>query len=111
MDISFATTKFRKECNDQKTLTQRYGTIGAKRLRARLDNLRAADTLEAMRNLPGRCHELTGDRTEQLALDLNHPYRLVFMPANDPIPRKGDGGLDWSQVTAVRLLGVEDYHG
>ena len=64
-----------------------------------------------MRLLPGRCHELTGDRAGQLALDLDHPYRLIFMPFHDPIPTKADGGLDWTAVTAVVIVGVEDYHG
>lgn len=110
MDITFSTTKFEKECNEQKRLVQRYGPVNAKRLRQRLDDLRAAPHLEMMRQLPGRCHELLGDRAGQLSLDLDHPYRLIFEPAHDPVPRKEDGGLDWSQVTAIRLLGVEDTH-
>lgn len=61
---------------------------------------------------PGRCHELTaGQRYGQLSLDLDHPYRLIFVPNHDPIPRRSDGGLDWSLVTAVKILGVEDTHG
>lgn len=50
------------------------------------------------------------DRALQLSLDLDHPYRLIFEPANEPIPTKPDGGLDWNKVTAVRILGVEDTH-
>ena len=60
---------------------------------------------------PGRCHELIGDRGGQLSLDLDHPYRLIFEPANDPIPCKTDGGLEWKDVTAVEIVGVEDTHG
>jgi proteic killer suppression protein len=64
-----------------------------------------------MRYLPQvRCHELKGDKQGTLAVDLGHPYRLIFEPAINPIPRKSDGGLDWSQVTAIRVLTVEDYH-
>jgi hypothetical protein len=36
--------------------------------------------------------------------------RLIFAPAHEPVPRKPDGGLDWTQVTAVCILDVEDYH-
>jgi proteic killer suppression protein len=53
---------------------------------------------------------LTGDRRGQLSLDLVHPYRLIIEPADDPVPCKADGGLDWSRVTAIRVLGVEDTH-
>ncbi len=63
-----------------------------------------------MRNLPGRCHELLYDRAGQLSLDLDRPYRLIFAPAHEPIPVKSDGGLDWKEVTAIKILGVEDTH-
>ena len=58
-----------------------------------------------------RCHEMSGNRKGQLSLDLKHPYRLLLEPADDPAPRKPDGGLDWEQVTAVRIVEVEDTHG
>ena len=61
---------------------------------------------------PSRCHELTqGQRKGQLSVDLDHPYRLIFVPDHNPVPKREDGGLDWSQVTAVKILGVEDTHG
>lgn len=111
MDIVFATAQFRKECNSYKLLVRRHGQRRANKIKKRLDDLRAANTLEDMVNLPGRCHELTGNRSGELSLDLDHPHRLIFEPANNPIPRKADGGLDWTQVTAVRIKGVEDTHG
>ena len=111
MDIFFKTNKFAKECNDLKKLVQRYGAENAKRIRSRFDDLSAAPNLEAMRTLPGRCHELTGNMAGLLAIDAKHPYRLIFEPAHDPIPCKVDGGLDWSEVTAICVLRIEDYHG
>lgn len=80
-------------------------------IRRRLDDLRAAKMLADMRCLPGRCHELHGDRKGQLSLDLKHPYRFLFKPAMNPIPLKSDGGLDWTLVTSVEILEVEDTHG
>ncbi|BAU62876.1 putative killer suppression protein HigA [Stanieria sp. NIES-3757] len=110
MDIVFKNKKFEQECNNQKLLEKKHGTDRAKRIRRRLDNLRAANVLEDMRNLPGRCHELRGDHAKQLSLDLDHPYRLIFEPADDPIPIKPDGGIDWKKVTSIRIIGVEDTH-
>lgn len=92
-------------------MVKAWGSDQAKRLRRRLDDLRAAENLSLMRELPGRCHELAGDRQGQLSLDLVHPYRLIFEPANSPVPEKDDGGLDWTKVTGVRILDVEDTHG
>ena len=48
-------------------------------------------------------------KSKQFSVDLDHPYRLIFEP-EEPIPRKDDGGIDWSQVTTVVILGVEDTH-
>jgi proteic killer suppression protein len=81
-------------------------------LRRRLDQFRAAENLEVLRLLPQvRCHELKGDRAGTLAVDLDHPYRLIFEPANNPVSRKPDGGLNWTAITVIRVLCVEDYHG
>ncbi len=40
---------------------------------------------------------------------LHGPYRLIFEPPEDAT-RKPDGGLDWSAVTAINVLDIEDYH-
>jgi plasmid maintenance system killer protein len=111
VDILFQDRKLEKACNNQSLLIRKYGPVRAKLLRRRLDEFRAADNLEVLRSLPQvRCHELKGNREGTLAVDLDHPYRLIFEPANNPIPRKSDGGLDWTKVTSIRVLTVEDYH-
>lgn len=112
MDILFQDQRLAKVCNNESLLIRKHGPIRAKLLRRRLDELRAAENLEVLRSLPQvRCHELKGNRAGTLAVDLDHPYRLIFEPANNPIPRKSDGGLNWTEVTAIRVLAVEDYHG
>jgi hypothetical protein len=63
-----------------------------------------------MSKLGGRLHPLTGDRASQLSLDVEHPLRLIFVCADDPVPTKADGGLDWAQVRTVLIVGVEDTH-
>jgi len=110
VDIDFENRNLADDCNDFKRLIRKHNAQRAKLVRRRLDDLRAAPNLEAMRNLPGRCHELKGDRSGQLSLDLDGPYRLIFRPGHDPIPAKDDGGLDWAQVTAVVVLEVVDTH-
>ena len=110
MEIIFNSTKFEKECGNYRLLVKRHGSIRARRIINRLDDLRYANVLEDMRRASGRCHELRGNRAGQLSLDLDHPYRLVFEPDHEPIPRKDDGGLDWTQITAVVIIGVEDTH-
>ena len=111
MDILFKTEKLRDECNNQRLMERRYGQRGAALLRRRLDEFDAAATLADIAKLPApKCHELKGDRKDQLAVSLEGRKRLIFEVANEPVPRKDDGGLDWTQVTAILVLGVEDYH-
>ena len=93
-----------------KVLAKIFGARQARVLRLCLDQLFAAPALEEMRTLPGRCHELTGDRKRQLSIDLVHPMRLIFEAADNPPPLKPDGGLDWNKVAAIRILGIEDTH-
>lgn len=110
MDITFKIKKFHKICKSDVELLKAYGKNCARRIRARLDDLQAAQNLEVLRTLPGRCHELKGNKKNQLSLDLEHPLRLIFEPSNQDIQRKEDGGLDWSSVNAVEIIGVEDTH-
>ncbi|MCF8130098.1 MAG: killer suppression protein [Deltaproteobacteria bacterium] len=111
MDILFKTKKMEKQCNSQTLLVRAYGSKRAILIRRRLDELRAADSLNTIRYLPqARCHELKGNHAGKLSVDLDHPFRLLFRSANEPIPKKADGGLDWDGVSAVEIIGVEDTH-
>ena len=114
MIISFKNTKTEKSFNEKLQLEKQHGVIRAKKIRIRLAELKAAQSLKDFwppKSKPSRCHELTeGRRAGQLSVDLDHPYRLIFVPDHNPIPRLGDGGLDWSQVTAIKIMGVEDTH-
>lgn len=115
MDISFKNKKLAKTFNEGKQLVKIHGQSRAKKIRVRLKALRAAVSLKDFsppKSPPERCHELTeGKRAGQLSVDLDHPYRLIFIPDHDPVPKIDDGGLDWSQVTAIIILGIEDTHG
>lgn len=110
MDITFSSPKLEKACNSDKEIRKKFGERQGAKLKQRLGELRAASTLEELRNVPGNYHELREDRKGQLAVYLVHPYRLVFVPANNPIPTKPDGGLDWNRVTAINVVEIIDYH-
>jgi len=90
---------------------KKYGERNAGIIQRRLQQIEAAENLAQLMMLPGpRCHQLKGGRREQFAVDALNPYRITFEVADDPIPRKEDGGIDLEQVFAVRILRVEDYH-
>lgn len=113
LSIEFRTRKLEKQFNSQAALLKAFGKKRAKRISIVMTSLRAAPNLGTFcppYSPPHRCHELTGNLKGKLSLDLDDPYRLLIEPAMDP-PTNEDGGLDWSQVTAIRILGIEDTHG
>ena len=70
----------------------------AELIHLRIDQLNAAETVEEMINFSiGRCHQLTGNREGQYALDLVHPYRLIFVKIDD-------------QIQIVKIIEIVDYH-
>lgn len=108
MVITFRTRALQAIGNDTGVGRRSLGKRCSDLLRKRLDDLSAADSLETMRYLPGRCHELKGDRAGQFAVDLEHPKRLVFEPLD--ASRRADGGIDWSSITAIEIVEIIDYH-
>jgi len=111
LDILFASKALEKLCHDDKLATRTMGASSARKLRIRLDDLIAATTLDYMRKLPGRFHGLSGDRAGQFSIELDGGCRLVFEPANAPLPAHREQKLDISKVTAIRVVYVGDYHG
>ena len=60
-----------------------------------------------------RLHQLSGNRAEQFAVDLNgmrNPERLIIEIANNPIPRLPDNGIDLSLVTEIEIAEVSLDH-
>jgi proteic killer suppression protein len=110
VEISFASRKLKQLCESDKDLRKAYGSDGAKKALRRLHDLRAAATLEDARNLPGRIHELTGDRDGQLAIDLAGGWRLILTPTNGWPAEKAEGTHVLTTIDAVTVLEITDYH-
>ena len=97
--------------NSRASARKTLGTVGGDRYIQRLDEMRDSNTLAILRTLPqARCHALKGNYKGKFAVDLDQPYRLIFEPANNPLPTLVDGGLDLNQITSVRILKIVDYH-
>ena len=111
MEVRFKKSKMAKACSSDAEARKKWGDPMARRLQQRLMELVAADTLADISHLPpARYHEEIGDRAGQISVDLVHPFRLIFEPDHDPVPRKPDGGLDRGSVTRVLVLEVCDPH-
>ncbi|MBF0190075.1 MAG: killer suppression protein [Magnetococcales bacterium] len=110
MDISFSKPRMSRELSCDAELQRKYGNQ-AKVIRRRLDSLCAADHLGEFTpyERPERCHELKGERRGTFTMDLIPPFRLCFKPT-DEVFYGLEGGMDWKQVTAIVIIGVEDTH-
>lgn len=98
LDITYKNKKLEKVCTDAKTAERTYGREMAGKIHQRIDEISAADTIEMMIQFHiGRCHPLAQNRKSQYAVDLVHPYRLVF-------EKKGD------EIQIANILEIVDYH-
>lgn len=111
MLIDFDSQKLVKKFSDAKSIQKAFGDM-AKGILARLAELEAAETLADMRTLPAaNCHELTGKYAGCFAVKISPNYRLVFYPTQQPPPKLADGtSIDWSQVDAITITEITDYH-
>ncbi len=111
MEITFATSKLHKIFNSESRLVKEYGKENGRIIMRRMVVLKAARNLEQIpHKKPERRHELSGKRKGEFAVDLKHPFRLVFRSNHDPIPLKEDGGIALRLVTSIEIIQVEDYH-
>ena len=110
MNVVFKNTKMEKIFNSKRLLQREYGEQ-SKKIMMRMTVLNSASCLAAVPvNKPDRMHELAGRRKGTFAVDLKHPFRMVFEPAEEPVLKKKDGGIDLDKIITIRILAVEDYH-
>lgn len=75
-----------------------YGNKMAEKIHMRIDEISASDTVEMMVKFHiGRCHPLNNNRKGQYAMDLIHPYRLVF-------EKHGE------KIQIAHIIEIVDYH-
>lgn len=86
MEVRYKTHKLQKICTNADAARRAYGQNMAEKIHQRIDEISAVDTVEILIACHiGRCHELKGDRKNQYAMDLVHPYRLVFTKEGNEI--------------------------
>lgn len=98
MEITYKTKKIEKICTDAKIAEKTYGRNMAEKIQQRIQEIYSADTVETMVKYHiGRCHPLKQNRKGQYAVDLVHPYRMVFNVIED-------------EIQIAKILEIIDYH-
>lgn len=117
MDIFYKSSKAEKMFNSLSTLAKEHGHKRAVAIMLRQEQISNAINLFEFANIhpKPRCHELEKrkkvDRKGCFGVDLDGAWRLIIEPCDDPLPLDNNKKLIWNKICAIRILGVEDYHG
>lgn len=98
MQIEYKNNKIKKVCTNAYEAEKKHGKEMAEKIHMRIDEISAALSVEMMIQYKiGRCHFLKGNRANQYAVDLVHPYRLIFEKIGD-------------QIQIANIIEIVDYH-
>ena len=96
--VKYKSKKLEKVCTNFSCAKKDYGERMATLIHQRIDEIKAATSVDMLIQFSiGRCHQLQGNRKGEYAMDLVHPYRLVF-ENND------------KAIQFVKIINIEDYN-
>lgn len=108
MELRFRNNKIKEQCENPQRARLDFGSRMGNVLTQRVAELAAATSLLDIKHIPAaRLHRLKGARADEFAVDLVHPYRLVFRP----ILQEGVDIFDLESINIIRIEEVTDYHG
>jgi len=110
MIITFADRKLKKYANNFSLAVQKMGDKRAKLYQKRLEDMADAVSFADLEHLPGHFHQLTENRKDQWSCNLDQPYRLIFEPAEKPIPKDEDGKQVLIEIKCLEIIEVTNYH-
>lgn len=103
MKIEYKNRRIEKVCTIFEEAQKNFNVETAQLLHQRIDQITAVDSIDMLLPNPlvpkgiGRCHPLKGDMDGMYAMDLKHPYRLVFTEKD-------------RVLKIVKILEIIDYH-
>jgi len=100
----------KKQLSDSSCIKKSFGK-NAQVVSRRIAQIEASNNLAIFMQLPGaNCHQLTGDRNGQWAVNISGNHRLIFIINHDPIPKNEDGSLIMNMITEIKIIETTDYH-
>lgn len=98
MQIEYKNNKIAEICTNVSKAEKKHGKEMAEKIHLRVKQISASSSVEMLLQYRiGRCHQLRGNRKEQYAMDLVHPYRLVF-------EKRGN------EIQIANIMEIVDYH-
>lgn len=104
LEIAFETKALRDICEREASAKAKFDAPIAEYLQRRLADMRAAATVI---ELPaGRPHEVTESGIQAMAVELGDDFRLIFCANHLRQPTTEVGGVDWADVSRIRILRI-----
>lgn len=98
MELEYKSKSLRRICEDLAYCQKKYGLDMAKIIKRRINEIRSSKSVDfMMQHGIGRCHALKGKRNNQYAVDLVHPFRLVFEIREE-------------HIVIAKIIEIVDYH-
>lgn len=108
LELAFSTKALRMLCESEAAATQKLGAERAESLKRRVADLRAAH--HAGEVVAGRPRQ-AADSRDHLEIDISAGSSVVLSSNHATTPRLDSGGVDWSNVTRVKVLRIETDNG
>lgn len=110
MKISYQNNKLEKQLSSGSEIKKAFG-MNAKKVAQRMSEIEASPNLAVLMQIPAaRCHRLKGDLEGEWAVSISPNHRLLFMIADNPVPRKDNGEIDTILVKEIKIITTTDYH-
>ena len=109
MDLTFKSSRLQRLLESQKSIKRMFGSRSERVIMRQMALLNSAESMQDVFSGIGGWHELEADRKGQCAGNAGGGKRIIVKP-NPPVPKKQDGGTDWTKVKSVQVVEVEDYH-
>jgi len=99
MELAFATKILRSLCEEEDAAVEKFGTKAAAELRARIADLRAADSVADI--VAGTPRFFDDD--PRMTVSLLGVLEIVLRPNHIKMPLRDDGRIDWSRVRRLKI--------
>jgi hypothetical protein len=104
--LAFATKSLRQLCESQVRAERRFGVHAARTLQHRLADLMAAENATDI--IAGQPRIVAATPHQRMVVQLTRKFEIVLSANHNSVPTLKDGAVDWSSVTRVQILSIEE---
>lgn len=100
MELQFADAEVAAVCCSLQQLCARWGPAGGRKVALRLQQMRAAPDLAALRSLPGKCRQ-NGPDSQTWLVDVDGAVAIVFKPDRADRPNNVPAAMRATVISVI----------